>query len=129
MVRCASGIQVLEHAYTLVYMYGDIEANPFAMRPTMFNIGIILIPMVWEALRRTTVWSLTVVFTVFVAYVFVGHLMPGMLEGKEQKFVRAIAELGVTNVAILGLPTKIIVLTVVLFIWMGQLLLHTGASE
>lgn len=113
----------------LVYMYGDIEANPFAMRPTMFNIGIILIPMVWEALRRTTGWSLTVVFTVFVAYVFVGHLMPGMLEGKEQKFVRAIAELGVTNVAILGLPTKIIVLTVVLFIWMGQLLLHTGASE
>lgn len=113
----------------LVYMYGDIELNPFAMRPTMFNIGIILIPMVWEALRRTTGWSLTVVFTVFVAYVFVGHLMPGMLEGKEQKFVRAIAELGVTNVAILGLPTKIIVLTVVLFIWMGQLLLHTGASE
>ena len=68
----------------LVYMYGDIEANPFAMRPTMFNIGIILIPMVWEALRRTTGWSLTVVFTVFVAYVFVGHLMPGMLEGKER---------------------------------------------
>ena len=115
--------------FYLVYMYGDIEANPFAMRPTMFNIGIILIPMVWEALRRTTGWSLTVVFTFFMAYVFVGHLMPGMLEGKEQKFVRAIAELGVTNVAILGLPTKIIVLTVVLFIWMGQLLLHTGASE
>lgn len=113
----------------LAYMYGDIEANPFVMRPTMFNIGIILIPMIWESLRRTTGWSLTIVFSVFIAYVFVGHLMPGMLEGKEQKFVRAIAELGVTNVAILGLPTKIIVLTVVLFIWMGQLLLHTGASE
>ena len=42
---------------------------------------------------------------------------------------RLIAELGVTNVALLGLPLKIIVLTVVLFIWMGQLLLHTGASE
>ena len=113
----------------LAYIYGDIEANPFAMRPTMFIIGIILIPMIWESLRRTTGWSLTIVFTVFFAYVFVGHLMPGMLEGKEQKFVRAIAELGVSNVAILGLPTKIIVLTVVLFIWMGQLLLHTGASE
>lgn len=113
----------------LAYIYGDIEANPFAMRPTMFIIGIILIPMIWESLRRTTGWSLTIVFSVFFAYVFIGHLMPGMLEGKEQKFVRAIAELGVSNVAILGLPTKIIVLTVVLFIWMGQLLLHTGASE
>lgn len=113
----------------LAYIYGDIEANPFMERPTMFKIGVILIPMIWESLRRTTGWSLTVVFSVFFAYVFIGHLMPGMLEGKEQKFVRAIAELGVSNVAILGLPTKIIVLTVVLFIWMGQLLLHTGASE
>jgi len=113
----------------LAYIYGDIELNPFEMRPTMFVIGVILIPMVWESLRRTTGWSLTLVFSVFMAYVFVGHLMPGMLEGREQKFMPAIAELGVTNVAILGLPTKIIVLTVVLFIWMGQLLLHTGASE
>ena len=113
----------------LAYRYGDIENNPFEMRPTMFAIGIILIPMVWECLRRTTGWSLTLVFSVFVAYVFVGHLAPGMLEGREQKFVPAIASLGVTNVAILGLPMKIIVLTVVLFIWMGQLLLHTGASE
>lgn len=113
----------------LAYIYGDIENNPFAMRPTMFVIGIILIPMVWESLRRTTGWSLTIVFSVFIAYVFVGHLMPGMLEGREQKFIPAIASLGVTNVAIMGLPMKIIVLTVVLFIWMGQLLLHTGASE
>jgi len=55
--------------------------------------------------------------------------MPGMLKGLEQNNVRLIAELGVSNVAILGLPMKIIVLTVILFIWMGQLLLHTGASN
>ncbi|MDE0335256.1 MAG: TRAP transporter fused permease subunit, partial [Defluviicoccus sp.] len=64
-----------------------------------------------------------------LAYAFVGHLAPGMLKGYEQDSYRLIAELGVTNVALLGLPLKIIVLTVVLFIWMGQLLLHTGASE
>jgi TRAP transporter 4TM/12TM fusion protein len=113
----------------LAYIYGDIEANPFVMRPTMFIIGLILLPMIWESLRRTTGWSLTLVFSFFILYAFVGHLMPGMLEGREQKYVPLIAELGVTNVALLGLPMKIIVLTVVLFIWMGQLLLHTGASE
>ncbi len=113
----------------LAYIYGDIELNPYTMRPKMFVIGVILIPMIWESLRRTTGWSLTLVFSVFLGYVFVGHLIPGMLQGVEQKFVPAIAELGVTNVAIMGLPMKIIVLTVVLFIWMGQLLLHTGASE
>ena len=116
-------------SFYLVYMYGEIEANPFAMRDRAFSISVILLPLVWEALRRTTGWSLTIVFSFFLAYAFVGHLMPGMLKGVEQNNVRLIAELGVTNVALLGLPLKIIVLTVVLFIWMGQLLLHTGASE
>jgi len=115
--------------FYLCYIYGDIELNPYAMRPKMFILGLILLPLTWEALRRTTGWSLTIVFSVFVAYSFVGHYVPGIMRGLEQEPVRLIAELGVTNVALLGLPMKIIVLTVVLFIWMGQLLLHTGASE
>ncbi len=113
----------------LIWIYGDIELNPFAMRGKMFWISAVLLPLMWEALRRTAGWSLTAVLSVFVAYAFVGHLAPGMLKGYEQDGYRMIAELGVTNVALLGLPLKIIVLTVVLFIWMGQLLLHTGASE
>ena len=113
----------------LAWVYGDIEGNPFAMRGTAFWISVFLIPLMWEALRRTAGWSLTVVLSVFLAYAFVGHLAPGMLKGYEQDSFRLIAELGVTNVALLGLPLKIIVLTVVLFIWMGQLLLHTGASQ
>ena len=113
----------------LIWIYGDIELNPFAMRGKMFWISVVLIPLMWEALRRTAGWSLTAVLSAFLAYAFVGHLAPGMLKGYEQDSFRLIAELGVTNVALLGLPLKIIVLTVVLFIWMGQLLLHTGASE
>ena len=112
-----------------VLVYGEIAENPFANRPKAFTIGIIIIPLVWEALRRTAGWSLTIVFTVFIAYGFVGHLMPGMLKGVEQNNFALIAYLGTNNVALLGLPLKIIVLTVVLFIWMGQLLLYTGASE
>ena len=107
----------------LIWIYGDIELNPFAMRGKMFWISAVLIPLMWEALRRTAGWSLTIVLSVFLAYAFVGHLAPGMLKGYEQDGYRMIAELGVTNVALLGLPLKIIVLTVVLFIWMGQLLL------
>ncbi len=113
----------------LIWIYGDIELNPFAMRGQMFWISAVLLPLMWEALRRTAGWSLTAVLSFFIAYAFVGHFAPGMLKGYEQDAHRLIAEIGVTNVALLGLPLKIIVLTVVLFIWMGQLLLHTGASE
>ena len=112
-----------------VLIFDSIAENPFAMRPKAFVIGLLLVPMVWEALRRTAGWSLTIVFSVFVAYGFVGHLMPGMLQGVEQKNIDLIAFLGTSEVALIGLPLKIIVLTVVLFIWMGQMLLHTGASE
>ena len=123
------GLLGLGIALYFVWIYDDIANNPFAMRQTAFVIGLIVIPLVWETLRRTAGWSLTIVFTVFVAYAFVGHLMPGMLKGIEQKNIDVIAFLGTSEVALIGLPLKIIVLTVVLFIWMGQLLLHTGASE
>jgi len=114
----------------LIFIYEDIELNPFAMRDQMFWISLILLPLVWESLRRTAGWSLTIIFSAFVIYAFLGHLVPGdMFKGVEQAPHRLIAELGTNNASILGLPLKIIVLTVVLFIWMGQLLLHTGASE
>ncbi len=114
----------------LISIYGDIELNPFAMRDQMFWISMILLPLVWESLRRTAGLSLTIIFSAFVLYAFIGHWVPGeMFKGVEQDPYRLIAELGTNNASILGLPLKIIVLTVVLFIWMGQLLLHTGASE
>ncbi|MDP6428545.1 MAG: TRAP transporter fused permease subunit [Rhodospirillales bacterium] len=116
-------------ALYFVLIFDSIAENPFAMRPKTFIIGLLLMPLVWEGLRRTAGWSLTIVFSVFVAYGFLGHLMPGMLQGVEQKNVDLIAFLATSEVALIGLPLKIIVLTVVLFIWMGQMLFHTGASE
>ena len=112
----------------LLWMYEDIELNPFAMRPTMFWISLIILPLTVEALRRTAGMSLTIIFSVFVVYAFLGQLLPehGFLY---QAPHRLLAELGTNNASLLGLPLKIIVLTIVLFIWMGQLLLHTGASE
>ena len=105
----------------LVVIYEDIELNPFAMRDQMFWISMVLLPLVWESLRRTAGLSLTVIFSAFVLYAFIGHWVPGeMFKGVEQAPYRLIAELGTNNASILGLPLKIIVLTVVLFIWMGR---------
>jgi len=125
----ASILGLLASIY-LIFIYGEVETNPFAMREQMFWISVILLPLVWEALRRTAGWSLTIIFSCFIIYAFIGHLVPSdTFRGVEQVPYRLIAELGTNNASILGLPLKIIVLTVVLFIWMGQLLLYTGASE
>jgi TRAP transporter 4TM/12TM fusion protein len=122
-------IAALAAAGFFIFKYGEITENPFAARPLVFGIALVFLPLVWEALRRSAGWSLVVIFSTFIAYGFVGHLMPGLLKGVEQRADDLIGFLGTSEVAILGLPLKIIVLTVVLFIWMGQLLLFTGASE
>ncbi len=116
-------------AIFFVYKYGEITENPFAARTLTFGIALIVLPLVWETLRRTAGWALVIIFSLFILYGFVGHLMPGLLKGVYQRPMDLIGFLGTSEVAILGLPLKIIVLTVVLFIWMGQLLLFTGASE
>ena len=67
-------------------IYGDVELNPFEMRPKMFWVSLIFLPLTWEALRRTAGISLTMIFSVFVIYAFVGHLVPGeMFKGVEQE--------------------------------------------
>ncbi len=126
---CILALVGLGGSIYFVLIFDSVADNPFAMRPKTFIIGLILVPLVWEGLRRTAGWGLTIVFTFFVGYGFVGHFMPGMMQGVEQKYVDLIAFLATSEVALIGLPLKIIVLTVVLFIWMGQMLLHTGASE
>ena len=115
--------------FYLTYRYEDLVNDFFALRREAFIISLVILPLVWEALRRTAGTSLTVIFSVFMVYGFIGHLMPGRLEGKEQKVESFVAYLGVDNVALFGLPMIIVTMIVVLFIWIGRLLLSSGASE
>jgi TRAP transporter 4TM/12TM fusion protein len=101
----------------------------FYRQTEAFVIGIILIPLTIEALRRTAGWSLTSIVLAFFVYAFWGDFIPGKLEGRAQALESLVPYIAVDNVALFGLPMTIVCTIVVMFIFMGQLLLKSGGSE
>ena len=106
-----------------------ILADEFFFRPVETTIiGTILVLLSVEALRRTTGWSLLSVLLAFMTYAILGHLIPGKLAGRSMEVLELFAFLGTDNTALLGLPLRIISTIVIIFVFMGQLLLRSGGS-
>ena len=92
-------------------------------------VGFLLIILTAEALRRTAGWGLLCVLLVFFAYGLFGHLVPGTLSGRSLEFTKFFSYLGMDTNALLGTPLIIIFTVVVIFIFLGQVLLRSGGSE
>ena len=107
-----------------------VLTNEFYFRQTeTFVVGIVFIPLVVEALRRTAGLGLVTILTVFLLYGLFADLVPGQLEGRAQAFPKLVSYLGVDLNALFGLPLVIITSIVIGFIFLGQLLLRSGGSE
>ncbi len=107
-----------------------VLSNEFYFRQTeTFIVGIIFVPLVIEALRRTAGLGLVTILAVFLLYGLFADLVPGQLQGRAQAFPKLVSYLGVDLNALFGLPLIIITSIVVIFIFLGQLLLRTGGSE
>ena len=105
-------------------------AQQFFYRPTeTFVVSIIVIPLTIEALRRTAGWSLVCVLMLFILYTLFGDIVPGTLQGRPMAFVKMIPYLGIDKTALFGLAMYICCIVVVMYIFMGQLLIRSGGSE
>ena len=123
----ASALGLAAGGYTAVRY--PVLAEEFFFRPLETTVlGLILIVLVVEALRRTTGWSLLGVLLLFFAYALFGHLVPGRLAGRSLEVLEMFSYLGIDNVAMLGLPLRVISTMVLIFIFLGQLLLRSGGS-
>ncbi|MDP6173048.1 MAG: TRAP transporter large permease subunit, partial [Rhodospirillales bacterium] len=108
----------------------DLLTDEFFYRQKeAFVIGIILVPLTIEGLRRTAGWSLTSIVLFFFIYAFWGNFIPGKLQGRAQSLESLVPYVAVDNVALFGLPMTIVCTIVVMFIFMGQMLLKSGGSE
>ena len=123
----AAGLGLGAGAYAAVRY--PILADEFFFRPVETTmVGTILVLLVVEALRRTTGWSLLSVLLFFMVYALVGHFIPGKLAGRSLDVLEMFSFLGIDNTALLGLPMKVISTIVIVFVFMGQLLLRSGGS-
>jgi TRAP transporter 4TM/12TM fusion protein len=114
--------------YLAVVFPGLVDKFAFR-RGEAFAIGIVLLPLTLEALRRTSGWGLSLILVGFVLYGLFGDVVPGVLKARTENVYDLVSYLAVDPVAMLGVPMTIVCTVVVTYVFFGQLLLNTGASE
>lgn len=113
----------------LAWRYPQLAEAYFVNKGEAALIGIVLVPLVLEGLRRVTGMALVSVTAAFLLYALVADKVPGLLQGRAMAPVDLVGFVTVDNLAIFGLPLTIIGTVVVIFILFGQLLQVTGGAN
>ena len=95
---------------------------------TLILSGIMLL-LVLEGLRRATGWGLLSVVLGFFLYATIAHLMPLALRGKPQDPQALMVYLAFDPSALYGTPLVVGSTIVIMFIWLGDLLIRSGGGE
>ena len=97
--------------------------------PEVLWLSVLIIPLVIEALRRCTGWALTSVVIVFIGYALVAQYAPIEIRGKPSDFFPLMTYLAFDTNALLGSSLKIGIEVVILFLFMGDMLIRAGGGE
>ena len=92
-------------------------------------LSVLIIPVVLEALRRCTGWALVSVVTAFIVYALLAQYAPLVIRGKAADFFPLVTYLALDTNAMLGIPLKVGVEVVILFLFMGDMLIRAGGGE
>ncbi len=92
-------------------------------------LGVVIIVLTIEALRRSAGRTLSIVIVCFVLYGLFGDLMPGELAGRASDWRKLAAYLAIDVNGILGTPIVVACTVVVMFILFGDLLAATGGAH
>jgi TRAP transporter 4TM/12TM fusion protein len=97
--------------------------------PLMLVLGVIVILLVMEGLRRVTGLVLFSIVIVFIVYGLLAHLVPAPLTGTRTPVDELALYLAFDTNALIGIPLGVATTVVVIFILMGQVLFNTGGGE
>ncbi|MEJ2375121.1 MAG: TRAP transporter fused permease subunit [Pseudolabrys sp.] len=92
-------------------------------------LGVIVVCLVMEGLRRVTGLPLFIVVIVFIAYALVGDKVPGELKALPVSVRQLMTYLAFDPTSVFGTPFTIGAQVVVIFIFLGQLLLKTHGGQ
>ncbi|MFM2129189.1 MAG: hypothetical protein RL477_735 [Pseudomonadota bacterium] len=145
MVGCAIGIVYLAVARSwaallcaaagataaavLTFRYPVLASNLFAHQVEASILGLVIIPLLIDTIRRRTGWGLVAIILVFIVYAFLADKVPGTLRGRVMAPLDLFAFLTVDTMALFGVPLTISGMVVVSFVFFGQLLTQSGGSE
>ena len=116
-------------AFYTAFRY-PVLAELVAARPIDGLIsGSIMMFLVIEGLRRAVGNVLMVVVVGFLIMGLLGHLLPGMLEGREMEWQTLFYYLSWDPTGILGVPMRVVTTIVIAFVFFGQVLVKSGGSQ
>jgi TRAP transporter 4TM/12TM fusion protein len=101
--------------------------DPLSGWDLLFATALFLLTI--EVTRRTTGLGLTVVVLIFVAYNFLGHMLPGVLGHGYIDYRHFIDIMVFTTDGILGLPVRVAATYAFLFVLFGTVLGFAGGSD
>ena len=119
---------LLAGAY-LTVSYKSMQAELTFATTEAIVVGLIILPLCLEGLRRTTGWVLLLIVVVFVGIGLFGHLIPPPLQTLKTSFHRFVPYQLLDTSALVGLPLRVVTSIVVAFLFMGALLQRSGGGD
>jgi TRAP transporter 4TM/12TM fusion protein len=128
-VDCALGFIGLGAAIWIALRWDILLQDVSYRTPEILILSAIMLVLVLEGLRRATGWGLLSVVLGFFAYATIAHLMPEVLRGKPQNPEALLVYLAFDPSALYGTPLVVGSTIVIMFIWLGDLLIRSGGGE
>jgi len=91
-------------------------------------VGTVVVLGVMEGVRRRAGWMLFSIVTVFLIYALFADRIPGRLVGRGMSPVRLVDYVGFDSSAVFSSPLAVGTITVLLFVFFGQLLFAAGGG-
>jgi TRAP transporter 4TM/12TM fusion protein len=128
-VDFALGALGLGAALWIAVRWDDLLQDVSYRTPETLILSGIMLVLVLEALRRCTGWGLLSVVLGFFLYAMVAHWMPDVVRGKPQNPEGLLVYLAFDPSALYGSPLVVGSTIVIMFIWLGDVLIRSGGGE
>ena len=116
----------------IIYMLWDFEDFVYrAVTPTHLDLvmGIILIVLILEAMRRSTGWILSVIVLGFLVYAYIGDYLPPPWNHRGYDLERIVGHMYMALEGIFGVPIDVAATFIILFTIYGAFLDKSGAGQ
>ncbi|MCF3933992.1 TRAP transporter fused permease subunit [Acuticoccus sp. M5D2P5] len=97
--------------------------------PEEIALTVVLVVAILELARRTVGLAFPILVGIGIAYVFLGHLIPGRLGHRGYDVLFVTETLYLTDIGLWGSLTGIAATIIAAFVLFGAMLLHTGGGE
>ena len=111
----------------LILNWKELYISPF-LTPTGLILGLAVIAIILELIRRTVGLSLAIIVLIFIAYTYLGNYIPGFLAHRGYNLERIVVQVFAGTEGIYGIPVGVCATIVIIFILFGSFIEIAGAS-